>query len=118
MFPRTFGIADALASLRPTSSWSMAGDEYSHINWMDPDNQVPTEEEVTAEVTRLNTEHAIKFTKYEAKRLISLSDWAMLSDVNISNKAEFEAYRATLRGLILQPVVNPEWPVEPEPVWV
>lgn len=118
MILKTFGISDALTTLRPSSPWSMTGDEYSSINWMDPDNEIPTEEEVTAEVARLNTEHAIKFTKYEAKRLISLSDWAMLSDVNISNKAEFEAYRATLRGLILQPVANPEWPVEPEPVWV
>lgn len=53
----------------------------------------------------------------QAKALIAASDWSVLPDVNLTNKADFESYRATLRNLILNPVVNPVWPVEPQPVW-
>lgn len=55
--------------------------------------------------------------KNQAKNLIAQSDWSVLSDVNISNKSEFETYRAILRNYILNPVENPDFPVEPEPIW-
>lgn len=56
--------------------------------------------------------------KEEAKKRISNCDWSVLSDVKISNKSEFENYRAILRNYILNPVENPDWPNEPTPIWV
>lgn len=55
--------------------------------------------------------------KYKAKQRIAATDWAVLPDVNIQNQAEFVEYRAALRALILNPVVDPVWPSEPQPVW-
>ena len=55
--------------------------------------------------------------KDQAKQLITLSDWSVLPDVNISNKSEFESYRTQLRNLIINPVENPIFPVEPNPIW-
>jgi hypothetical protein len=55
--------------------------------------------------------------KAKAKGLISSCDWSVLIDVNISNKSEFESYRAILRNLILNPVENPIFPKEPDPIW-
>ena len=52
-----------------------------------------------------------------AKSALAESDWSVLPDVNITNKSEFEAYRGILRGLVISPVVNAEFPVEPTPVW-
>lgn len=54
--------------------------------------------------------------KKEAQRRIALTDWSVLPDVNLQNKAEFETYRATLRDLIFNPVADPVWPVEPTPI--
>lgn len=56
-------------------------------------------------------------TKVEAKKRIAATDWATLSDVGLANQSAFVAYRAELRALITNPVANPTWPVEPEPVW-
>jgi hypothetical protein len=42
----------------------------------------------------------------------------MLPDVGISNVAEFESYRSILREIIKNPVLNPEYPTEPQPVWL
>lgn len=55
--------------------------------------------------------------KEESKKRIANSDWVVLQDVNISNKSEFINYRSQLRNLILNPVEEPIFPEEPQPVW-
>lgn len=114
---RTFGVPDALTNLRPESQWSLVGDEYENINWMDPNNEIPTKEEIQAEIDRLNSTYPLEFCKYEAKRRIAETDWAVLPDVNLLNRGDFEDYRAVLRQLILFPVADPTWPIMPEPIW-
>jgi len=57
------GIAAALESLRPGSQWIInGGDSYSNIQWLEPsDGQtMPTESELNAEISRLNTEYTNK----------------------------------------------------------
>ena len=69
----------------------------------------------------VNQEKLSKLKKSEceskAKELISKSDWSVLPDVNLQNKPEFENYRSILRNLILNPVENPVFPIEPNPIW-
>jgi hypothetical protein len=55
--------------------------------------------------------------KSQAKDLLSATDWSVLPDVQIQNKADFENYRAICRGYVLSPVTNPTFPTEPQPVW-
>jgi hypothetical protein len=55
--------------------------------------------------------------KTQAKELLAQTDWAILTDVPLDNKAEFKSYRETLRNLVLNPVENPEFPTEPTPSW-
>lgn len=55
--------------------------------------------------------------KNTAKQLLALSDWSVLPDVNLSNQQDFQNYRSVLRQLVVVPVVDPIYPVEPEPVW-
>ena len=55
--------------------------------------------------------------KSESKKRIASSDWSVLPDVNITNKSEFENYRGQLRNLILNPVEDPIFPDEPQPIW-
>ncbi len=52
-----------------------------------------------------------------AKELISNCDWSVLPDVKLQNKSEFENYRSILRNLILNPIEDPIFPVEPTPIW-
>jgi len=55
--------------------------------------------------------------KSKAKDLIANCDWSVLPDVNLQNKSEFENYRSRLRKLIINPVENPVFPIEPDPIW-
>lgn len=57
--------------------------------------------------------------KARAKQLLVATDWSQQPDVAavLTNKAEFDAYRAAVRDLFLRPVPNPIWPDEPQAVW-
>lgn len=54
----------------------------------------------------------------KAKQKLKDSDWAVLSDVNLANKSEWEAYRATLREIARNPQEGSiNWPTKPENIW-
>lgn len=59
----------------------------------------------------------IEANKIKAEGLLLDSDWSMLPDVNLSNKADWESYRSGLRSIAINPTLNPVWPVKPESVW-
>ena len=111
-------IAHALVSLTPSAVWNLSGDSYSSLVWLDNSIAKPTEQEVNAEIARLTTEEPFELCKVESKKRIAATDWSVLPDVSISNRTEFETYRAELRVLIITPVANPSYPVEPQPVWL
>lgn len=113
----TITIGTALVSLCPTSQWSLSGNSYDTLVWLDNSVAKPTEQEVNSEIARLEAEEPLKNCKEEAKKRIAASDWSVLPDVGLSNVSEFETYRATLRALIKNPVANPSFPAEPNPVW-
>ncbi|MBR1145081.1 hypothetical protein JQ567_17470 [Bradyrhizobium sp. AUGA SZCCT0431] len=45
-------ITDVLAVLRPGAQWTVNGDAYSGIQWLDQAQTKPTQAEVTAEIAR------------------------------------------------------------------
>lgn len=116
---KTIGIPDALLSLRPGAVWGLRDTRnYSTLDWLDNTQSKPTENEVNVEIARLTSEQPLVDCTNEAKRLLALSDWSVLPDVNISNKPEFEAYRAQLRTLMFNPIQSPVFPTEPQPNWI
>tara|TARA_Y100000052_G_C2873197_1_gene41195 strand:- start:6 stop:302 length:297 start_codon:yes stop_codon:yes gene_type:complete len=59
-------IIDAIKSLKPNASWVLTGTSYSGLDWKDESQTKPTEEEVEAEVKRLQAEYDSK--DYQRKR--------------------------------------------------
>jgi len=57
--------------------------------------------------------------KQQAKQLLVDTDWSQLPDVaeTLLNKAEFDAYRAVVRKILLAPVAEPVWPDKPLAQW-
>ena len=54
---------DAIQSLRPGAEWILRGDEFE---WLDQNQTQPTEEELSAEVARLQAEYEAK--EYQRQR--------------------------------------------------
>lgn len=64
-------------------------------------------------------EELLQQCKTEALRRLNETDYAELADVKtvLLNAEEFTAYRTQVRGLYLNPVVDPVWPAVPKAQW-
>jgi hypothetical protein len=89
--------------------------DYNTLNWYDENK--PTKEELDNQWEEVQSIIAKNNCKSKAKQLISNTDWSVLPDVNITNKSEFESYRNIIRNYIINPIENPQFPIEPQPVW-
>jgi hypothetical protein len=86
--------------------------DYNTYVFLNPENK-PTLEQINV----WNLEYKKSECKNTAKQKISACDWSVLEDVNLSNKQAFIDYRSYLRNLILNPVEDPIWQPEPDPIW-
>lgn len=64
-------IVEALHSLRPGATWSLDGNVYEGINWLEPPvseggQTKPTEDEITAKILELRAEY--ERTEYQRRR--------------------------------------------------
>jgi predicted nuclease with TOPRIM domain len=59
-------ITRALKSLRPGAEWTLRGDDYEGLQWLDKTQSKPTEEEINQEIERLQAEYAAK--EYQRQR--------------------------------------------------
>jgi hypothetical protein len=63
--------------------------------------------------------------KAQATTILNATDWTSIADVGdptkanpyLINQAEFIAYRSTVRGYAVNPVVNPVFPTQPTEQW-
>lgn len=57
----------ALESLRPKAQWSIHGKSYADVVWLDEDTVPPTEEEIQAEIVRLQNKELTDKEEAQAK---------------------------------------------------
>jgi len=69
--------------------------------------------EVTYDLQAVTAQAQKDDCKAKAKQLLSQTDWAVLPDVGLANSADFVAYRAIVRGLVISPVVDAVFPDVP-----
>lgn len=104
-------IMAALLSLRPGAQWSMHGPAFADIQWLDVAQQMPTEAEVAAEVSRLSA--ALTAQLAHAAEIRSDSSRAdMLARLQSATPAQIDAWLAnnvtnlaqarTVLGIILK----------------
>ena len=106
----------ALNNLVPNCQYCWKGEEWDGLEWLDS-RPKPTENQWETEKARLIAYQPKQNCKNTAKQKIENCDWSVLADVNLANKQEFINYRSILRNYILNPVENPNWPDEPDPIW-
>ena len=97
-------------------SYVLAGNTYEGLDWYD-EFPKPTKEELDSQWNKVESDTKKNNCKEESKKRIANSDWSVLPDVNITNKSDFENYRSILRNLIINPIEDPIFPIEPNPIW-
>ena len=90
-------ISDALSQLKPGAEWSVSGNTYEGINWLDKTQTKPTEDEVNKKIDELKAAEPMNLLREERDRLITLTDWRASSDLTMSD--EWKTYRQSLRDL-------------------
>ena len=89
-------VYSALASLKPTQSWSWSGTDYSGLKWNDS-GTVPTESEINAELTRLTNAEPMRLLRIERDIRLAKTDWRASSDLTLADA--WKTYRQALRDL-------------------
>ena len=94
-------ISDALQALRPNSEYSVTGDAYSGVNWLDKSQTQPTEEEINAKIAELKVAEPYKLLREERNKLIAETDWTQLKDIDLDiiRERNWKNYRQALRDL-------------------
>ena len=95
---RTFGIVDAIISLRPNSQWVLNGDDYAGLDWLDEEQTQPTEEECIAEAARLQAAYdALEYQRLRAPEYPPITDY--LDGIAKGDKAQVDAYIAACKAV-------------------
>tara|TARA_B100000401_G_scaffold408892_1_gene325989 strand:- start:16 stop:402 length:387 start_codon:yes stop_codon:yes gene_type:complete len=94
-------IVSALEALKPKAQWTLAGDSYANLQWLDSSQTKPTEEEVNAKIAELEAAEPYKLLREERNKLIAETDWTQLKDIDLDiiRERNWKNYRQALRDL-------------------
>lgn len=94
-------IASALEVLKPKAQWTLRGDTYSDIEWLDESQTKPTEDEVNTKVAELKAAEPMRLLRIKRDKLIGQSDWriVMAKETGSNIPSSWMEYRQALRDL-------------------
>jgi hypothetical protein len=90
---RTFGIPEAIASLRPGAEWCLTGESYEGLDWLDKSQSKPSEKECLAEAKKLQAAYdALEYQRLRAPEYPPITDY--LDGVVKGDQEQIDAYVA------------------------
>ena len=117
-----YDITTALSSVKPGAEWTLRGDDYSGLEWLDSKQTKPTETEINSKISELDNAEPMRLLRVERDRRIAKTDWRASSDLTLSDA--WKTYRQALRDLpasaspklnsnYLLDLTSVTWPTEP-----
>lgn len=88
------GIPEALISLRPNAQWS-AGQTYESIVWLDTVQTIPTQQEVEAEIARLQ----VIYDRNEYQRLRSKAYPSFEDQLDLLYHTGYDGWKAAITAI-------------------
>jgi len=88
-------IVEALQSLRPNANWSLIGDTYDGLDWIDESQIKPSEEEINTEIVRLQAiEDSIQYQKDRKEQYPDIRDqldmlWHAIDSGTLDKTSDF-----------------------------
>ena len=92
-----YDIPAALQSLKPGAQWTLRGDTYSGLEWLDSSQTKPTETEINSKISSLDSAEAMRLLRIERDTRIANTDWRASSDLTLADA--WKTYRQALRDL-------------------
>ena len=105
--------AAVLAAIRPDAQWTLDGDDYAGLTWLD-DTPKPTKKTLDAAWEQVQLDRAWAAVRTERDQRLAASDWTQLPDAPV-DAAAWASYRQQLRDLPQNYILpsDVEWPEEP-----
>ena len=118
-----YDITHALIALKPGAQWTLSGEDYDGLTWLDAKQTQPTETEINSKIAELDNAEPMRLLRIERDKKIALTDWRVLPDQTPSD--DWINYRQALRDLpaSASPKLGSDyeldfssftWPTEPE----
>ena len=116
-----YDITHALIALKPGAEWTLRGNDYSGLEWLDSSQTKPTETEVNSKISELDNAEPMRLLRIERDIRIAKTDWRASSDLTLSDA--WKTYRQALRDITTQTpklgsdyeldLTSITWPTEP-----
>ena len=90
-------IPAILTDRYPGAQWSLSGDTYDGLDWLD-DTQKPTEAELAALWPEVQSDRAWAQVRAERDRLLAACDWTQVADAPVDAQV-WADYRQALRDV-------------------
>ena len=108
----------------PGAQWSMDGDSYEGLDWLDSTPK-PTQAELDALWIPTQEADSKAANKATASSLLAGTDWTTIADVaspsnnpRLGNQSEFIAYRNVIRAIAVYPPAGEiVWATPPTEIW-
>jgi hypothetical protein len=108
-------LPSVLQHLRSGAQWSLHGETYDGLVWLDQ-GEPPTLIECEAAWKEIEHDYLLRPIRTKRDALLAASDWTQTSDAPVDSKA-WAKYRQALRDLpelITDPTQPITWPTPPE----
>ena len=116
-----YDITHAIQSLKPGAEWTLRGNDYSGLKWLDSKQTKPTETEINSKIAELDKAEAMRLLRVERDTRITKTDWRAGSDLTLASA--WSTYRQALRDITTQTpkldsnynldLTSVNWPTEP-----
>ena len=116
-----YDIPAALQALKPGAQWTLNGEDYTGLTWLDTKQTQPTETEVNSKISELDNAEAMRLLRIERDTRIAKTDWRASSDLTLATA--WKTYRQALRDITTQTpklgsdyeldLTSVTWPTEP-----
>ena len=73
MIGRRPSIVSALEALKPKSEWTLRGESYADLEWLDKSQTKPTDQEIEEKIAEIKYQEEINV--YQEKRKLEYPDW-------------------------------------------
>ena len=116
-----YDIPTALQELKPGAEWTLRGEDYSGLEWLDSKQTKPTETEINSKIAELDSAEPMRLLREERDKRIAKTDWRAGSDLKLASA--WSTYRQALRDITKQTpklgsdyeldLTSVTWPTEP-----
>ena len=110
-------IIKAIQKINPTAQVSVSGDDINSITWENGTPPIP-KEQILAIIPQVELDMALDNLRAKRNKLLADSDYIVLADSPVNDKANWLTYRQALRDLTeglntVEQVNNVIYPIKP-----